>query len=164
MCDAMQEAKGDRVMSDKPNPNRFAAENYSLGKEAKSRHVRLPRSAIAKNSFARMGPEEIEAFGRIHGAAVALHLQLIRLSGTHWARQRDGWVPFNREVLENIGLSDKRARHRAVQRLLSLGCIEIRSVAGVAGRRLEYRLNLHWAKPKAAVIDLEATRTARKQR
>jgi hypothetical protein len=159
----MRNGKDDESMSDRSNPSRFSIENYRYAKETKPPRVRLPSSVMTKNSFAKMGGEEIAAFGRFHDPAVALHLELIRLSGTRWAKQRDGWIPFNREILENIGLNDKFVRHRAVQRLVDIGCMEARLVADVAGRRLEYRLRPNWANPKAKVVDLAAVRKARKR-
>jgi hypothetical protein len=118
----------------------------------------------SNRSFARIEQEMIGAFRRLHDPVVALHLELIRLSGTRWAKARDGWLPFNREILENIGLDNRFVRHRAVKRLLALRCIEVRSIGDVAGRRLEYRLDPNWAKPKAKVVDLESVRRARKTR
>jgi hypothetical protein len=66
-------------------------------------------------------------------------------------------VSLNRETLEAIDLVDKDARYRAVKRLRAWGWLQVRG-SSTSGRKLEYRLNFDWAKPRAAVIDLAAVR------
>jgi hypothetical protein len=87
-----------------------------------------------------------------------LHLEMMRLSGTRWAKRRGGWISLNEETLTAIDLTDKSTRYRAVRRLLTLGWLELR---GAAGRKPEYRLNPDWAESKAEVIDLAAARKAK---
>jgi hypothetical protein len=101
--------------------------------------------------------DELAAFGREFHPASALHLEMMRLSGLRWVVKRDGWVSPNRESLEAIGLVDKRARHRAVKRLVACRFLEVRST-GTGGRKLEYRLRPDWARPSAEVIDLKTVK------
>jgi hypothetical protein len=124
-------------------------------RETLSARVRPPPGLTKKHYFARIGAEEALAIGRLSLAATLL-LDIIRLSGTRWVRQRDGWLLLNEATLNELGLIDKRARCRTVKRLVVLGFIEVR---GNPGGRLEYRLKADWAKPKAEVVDLAAVRT-----
>jgi hypothetical protein len=104
--------------------------------------------------------EEIAALGRAFGAPLALHLELIRLSGTLWVQRREGWLPFDRETRVALGLAARSTCSRAVNRLVDLGFIEVR---GMPGSRLDYRLNPRWAQPKVKVINLAAAKEARER-
>lgn len=122
---------------------------------------RLPKALRARSSFARVTPEEALAFGKIFDPAATLLLGVLRLSGTNWAKCRDGWMSFDREMLEELGLTNKDARYRAVRRLLACNAIEIRHTPG---SRLEYRLRPGWPAPKAEVVDLAAPYKSRGKR
>ena len=125
------------------------------GSPAKSHRSRPP---APKPSFARLEPEGIVKLGSICGTFLALHLDMIRLSGMRWVRRREGWVIFDRAMRVSLGLPSRQAYSKAVKRLRDLGWIETRSEPG---SRLECRLNPNWAKPKAKVINLAAAKQAR---
>ena len=111
-------------------------------------------------SFALVNGEEIACWGRSHGPAVALHLELVRMHRLLSVRRQDGWSTIIGKRLEAIGLVGKDVHYRAVKRLLARGVIEVRSLYG---RKLEYRLNPDWAKPKAEMVNLAAVRKAQKR-
>ena len=111
-----------------------------------------------KRSFALVEVEAISAFGHLFDPAAALLLELLRVSGLRSTKRRDGWILLDQERLAALRLDDKGVRHRAMQRLRARGVIEVRSRYG---RKLEYRLDPNWVKPKAAVVDLESVRKAR---
>jgi hypothetical protein len=117
-----------------------------------------PRGLARKSGFAQVDQEEIAALGRVCGAFLALHLELIRLSGTRWVQRREGWVSFDRDMRVALGVVARSTYSEAVKRLVDLGFIKAR---GTPGSRLECRLNPHWAKPKAKVINLAAAKQAR---
>jgi hypothetical protein len=102
--------------------------------------------------------EEIAAYGAVFGACLSLHLEVRRIAGQARVKAKGGWVSLDRISLERVGLANRFARYRAVQRLQALGWLEVR---GDAGSKLEYRVPPNWAKPKAEVIDL-ATQGRRK--
>jgi len=95
--------------------------------------------------------------------AAASFLAMVRLSGLRLIRNRDGWTSLEHAGLEDLGLADKDIRHRAVRKLVALGCLETRGI-NASGRKLEYRLTPNWADPPAQVIDLATVRTTRKRK
>jgi hypothetical protein len=99
---------------------------------------------------------DFPAWGEFHGAATALHLELIRLSGLSWVRRREGWVRLPVATLDALGLKDRRIRGKAVQRGVRGGWLEARRVAG-SGSQYEYRLR----RPSAELVDLASVRKSR---
>ena len=118
------------------------------------------REARERSSFAKVDPQMIAAIGRLFSPAVALILDLQRLSGLSRIRRRDGWMQLTQEILSRVGVSDKNRRYRTLQGLTAEGVLEVRRL-NTYGNKLEYRLNPHWAKPKAEVVDPAAARSAR---
>jgi hypothetical protein len=112
-----------------------------------------------KQPFAAVGIDEIACFGRFYDPAVALHLELLRTAGLRLTLRQDGWGQIERKRLTAIGIANKDVHYRAARRLQALGVVEVRSCPGC---KLEYRLNPHWAKPKAEVVDLASRRKAAK--
>jgi hypothetical protein len=98
---------------------------------------------------------DFQAWGELHGADTALHLELIRLSGLNWVRKREGWVSLPATTLDAFGLKDRRIRGKAVQRGVRGGWLETRRVAGPCSQ-YEYRLR----RPSAEVVDLAAVKKA----
>jgi hypothetical protein len=118
---------------------------------------RAARSATAKKrTFAIVDAADFPAWGELHGADTALHLELIRLSGLRWVRRREGWVSLPAATLDALGLKDRRIRGKAVQRGIRGGWLEARRVAG-SGSHYEYRLR----RPSAELVDLASLRNSR---
>ena len=114
-----------------------------------STSVRPPRTLSRKLGYARVDQEEIVKLGQTYGTSLALHLEMIRLSGMHWVKRRDGWIVFDQDMRITLGLSKRQTCSDAVKRLSGLDFLEAR---GTPGSRLECRLNPNWAKPKAEVV------------
>ena len=129
--------------------SRYAA---SLNKQP--RKPRLAATTRKRRGFLMIEGSEIPAWGRCYGSHVALHLEMIRLSGLQWVRRRDGWVALTAATLQTIGLGNRYTRHSAVRRAVELGWLETRS--GGVGHKLEYRLRSEWAKPSAEIIKMES--------
>jgi hypothetical protein len=130
-------------------------------REKLATRTRMPAGLTKRATFARIGVEEAIAFGRVANPATVLLLGVIRLSGTRWVIRRKGWITFDRDACQQLGLVDGDIFYRAARRLKALDILESR---GKPGARLEYRLNPNWAKPKAEVIDLAAARKASRVR
>ena len=111
-----------------------------------------------RQAFAMVYASEIPAW-ICHGLDVALHLEIVRLSGLRQAKHREGWVAFTAGALRAIGLNNRYTRRSVVQRAIAQGWLEVRSYKG-AGHKLEYRLRPGWVRDAAEVIDL-ATRRKR---
>jgi hypothetical protein len=109
---------------------------------------RLPSGSRKKRPYTVVSAEGLVALRKHLPPAAILHLEMLRLSGLRWVKRRDGWVSLNQETLTAVDLADKHVRFRAVRQLRTWGWLEVRGT-GVQGRRLEYRLNPDWAKPKA---------------
>ena len=135
---------------DVPDLSRFAAANHS-GHTKVSRRERPPTGSAKRHPFAAIPRHMFSVFG----PAWALFMELIRQDNLPSVKREGGWVRLSDDSLRILGLSNRNARHRAVQRLVDLGYAEIKAV----GRhRLQYRLNSDWAKPKPEVIALVKAR------
>jgi hypothetical protein len=93
--------------------------------------------------FVKTDLEEIAAYGAVFGACLSLHLEVRRIAGQARVKAKGGWVSLDRISLERVGLANRFARYRAVQRLQALGWLEVR---GDAGSKLEYRVPPNWVK------------------
>jgi hypothetical protein len=93
---------------------------------------------------------------------LVLFLEIVRLSGLRRIKKRDGRISLGGKELEALGLSNRATLSKAVKKLVSCGFIEVFGTDS-PGKKLEYRLNPNWAKPKAVVVDLMAARKARKR-
>jgi hypothetical protein len=103
------------------------------------------RGSPLKRSYARVPRDYFPAIGRVFDPAVVLLLELVRQEGLNVVQKNNGWMVLKDQALTDIGLSDKRVRQRAVQRLTAAGFIGTRR-QGQA--RLQYRLMPDWWKSK----------------
>ena len=133
--------------------SRPAKEGILVIPKSGSARQRQPRGLAGKSGFARIDQEGIAALGRAYDASLALHLEMVRLSGMQWVQRREGWLSLDRDIRAALRLTARSTCSAAVKRLVDRNFIEVR---GTPGSRLEYRLNPHWAKSKAKEVNPSA--------
>jgi hypothetical protein len=107
------------------------------------RRPRIAASTRRHRAFFTIEADDIPAWGRCCGVYVALHMEVMLLSGLRWVKKRDGWVSIPAERLEELGLGNRRTRRNAVKRAIRHGWIETRQMT--KGHKLEFRLRHEWA-------------------
>jgi hypothetical protein len=137
--------------------NRFRADNPAYGGSVSEGET----AAGDTQSFAKVNFDEIVAIAGLD-PAVALLLEIKRLSGLRRFKRRDGWMPLTQELLERTNCANRFRRYRALKRLMATGVMEIRRL-NTFGNKAEFRINPDWAKPKAEVVDLATARKARRR-
>ena len=120
----------------------------------------LARRTSRHKAFVMVPRDRFSALGRLADPAFVLFLELLRLSGLDRVRRAGGWISLTDRQRTEIGLSEKSAHSRAVQRLIALTFIQTRRDGQ---HRLQYRVRPGWYVAKSEVIDLAEQRASRRR-